>query len=221
MCRLAVLQALSDGGAIFNFQLSIFNSQFCLASAAAFRAMNILTPILVLTAAFLAVFVEASWNGPRNWLGTQIDLLPGLMVFSSLSAGLTTMGLLAVVGGLCFDSLSANPLGVSVLPLFLVGLGIHYFRHLILRDQAYAQWVLGLAASAGVPVLTLLLLVTAGQHPMLGLGSIWQWVVMSVSGAAFTPLYFRLFDRLEGGLSYRPFHETSFREDREIKRGRS
>ena len=183
--------------------------------------MNVLTPILVLTAAFLAVFVEASWNGPRHWLGAQIDLLPGLMVFSSLSASLTTMGLLAVVGGLCFDSLSANPLGVSVLPLFLVGLVIHHFRHLILRDQTYAQWVLGLGASAGVPLLTLLLLVTAGRHPMLGVGSFWQWIVMSVSGAVFTPLYFRLFDRLERGLSYRPLHETSFREDREIKRGRS
>ena len=47
------------------------------------------------------------------------------------------------LGGLWFDSLSANPLGVSVLPLFLVGLAIHLNRELILRDQAFAQvvWV--------------------------------------------------------------------------------
>ncbi len=183
--------------------------------------MNVLRTILILTAALLAVFVEAAWNGPRHWLGAQLDLLPGLMVFASLSTGIPTIALLAVVGGLCLDSLSANPLGTAILPLFAVGLVIHHYRHLILRDQTYAQWVLGLGASAAVPVLTLLLLVTAGQNLMIGLGSIWQWVVMSLGGSLFTPLYFRIFDRLERGLSYRPLHETSFREDREIKRGRS
>ena len=51
-----------------------------------------------------------------------------------------------------FDSLSANPLGVSVLPLFLVGFLIYRQRELILRDQPFAQFVLGLGASAAVPV---------------------------------------------------------------------
>ena len=183
--------------------------------------MKPLTTILILATAFLVVFVEAAWTGPRRWLGVQIDLLPGLMVFASLSAGLPAIFLLAIVGGLCFDSMSANPIGISILPLFVIGLVIHQFRHLILRDQTYAQGVLGLAASAAMPAMTLLLLVTAGQHPILGLGSLWQWLVMSFGGAAITPLYFRLFDRLERNLSYRPFPEGGFRQDREIKRGRN
>ncbi|MBI5387191.1 MAG: hypothetical protein HZA90_21185 [Verrucomicrobia bacterium] len=182
--------------------------------------MRPLTTILILVAAFLAVFLEAAWDGPRRWLGAQIDFLPGLMVFASLNAGVTTLTLLAVVGGLCFDSLSANPLGVSVLPLFLIGLGIHQCQHLILRHQAYAQWMLGLAASAAAPLLTLLLLVTLGHSPILGGGSLWQWVVMSVGGGVLTPLYFRVFDRLHRALSYQPVHESSFRQDREIARGR-
>ena len=78
--------------------------------------MTILNTILVLVAALVAVFIESAWDWPRSWLGAQIDLLPGLMVYVSLSAGLTAITLLAVVGGLGFDSLSANPLGVSVLP---------------------------------------------------------------------------------------------------------
>jgi cell shape-determining protein MreD len=182
--------------------------------------MNVLTPVLVLLVAILAVFVEAVWQTPRAWIGAQVDVLPALMVYASLSAGITTVTLLALVGGLCFDALSAGPLGVSVLPLFGVGLAMQRFRHLILRDQAYAQWLLGLGASAAVPALTLTLLITVGANPMLGLGSLWQWLVLSLGGAAFTPICFRVFDRLERSLSYRPFQQSSFRSDREIERGR-
>lgn len=182
--------------------------------------MNPLNTILVLATAFVAVFIETAWETPRRWLGAQIDLVPGLMTYAALNSGLTTITLLAVGGGLGFDALSANPLGVSVLPLFLVGLVIHHFRHLILRNQAYAQWILGLGASAAVPVLTVLLLVTVGANLLLGWGSLWQWLVMSFGGAALTPLYFRLFERLERSLSYQPLQELSFREDRQIKRGK-
>ena len=84
--------------------------------------MSALNTIFILVAAFLAVFGEAAFPGVRHWLGAQVDLLPALMVYASLCAGLATVALLAVLGGLWFDSLSANPLGVSILPLFIVGL---------------------------------------------------------------------------------------------------
>jgi rod shape-determining protein MreD len=182
--------------------------------------MRILNPILILAAALLVVFLQARWNLPRLWLSVQIDFLPGLMVYAGLSAGLATITLAAVTGGLCFDSLSANPAGVSVLPLFVIGLVVQNYRHLILSDQTYAQWVLGLAASAAAPLLSLVMLKTLGKDPILGPGSLWQWLIACLGGAALTPVYFRMFGRLGRALSYRPYHETSFRPDREIARGR-
>jgi cell shape-determining protein MreD len=182
--------------------------------------MNWLNTILVLIAAFLAVFLEATVNGLRHLFGVQVDLLPSLVVYASLSTGLVTVALLSVCGGLWFDALSANPLGISVLPLFLIGFVIHSYRGLILREQAFAQLVLGLAAGAGAPVLTLLLLLNTDTQPLLGWFSLWQWLVMSLLGAAVTPLWFRFFDRLSQALSYKPLGETSFRPDRQIKRGR-
>lgn len=179
-----------------------------------------LNSILMLLVTFLAVFCEASFNGVRNLLGAQIDLLPALVVCASLSAGLTTMTLVAVLGGLFFDSLSANPFGISVLPLFLVGFAIHTQRDLILREQLFAQWVLGLAASAAVPGLTLLLLLTGGHAPLLSWMTLWQWIVMSVGGAIATPALFLLFDWFDRVFSYRRATETTFRQDREIRRGR-
>ncbi len=73
--------------------------------------MNWLNTILILAAAFLAVFGEAAFPLLRHWLGAQVDLLPGLMVYTALNADLVTVSLLAALGGLWFDALSANPLG--------------------------------------------------------------------------------------------------------------
>jgi cell shape-determining protein MreD len=182
--------------------------------------MTRLHTVFVLAAAFLAVFWEAAFSGLRHLIGAQIDLLPALMVYASLCGTITTVTLLAVLGGLSFDSLSANPLGISVLPLFLVGLVIHIKRDLILRNQTVAQAIIGLGASAAVPLLTLLLLLTTRHTPLLGWGTLWQLIVMSVGGAIATPICFELFGWLDRTLVHPRAEQTSFRSDREIRRGR-
>src|SRR6059058_105772 len=105
--------------------------------------MTWLNNMLILLAALLAVFWETAFGGLRHWIGAQVDLLPALMVYASLYGTFGTVATLALAGGLWFDSLSANPLGVSVLPLFACGLFIYGNRELILREQALAQIVLG------------------------------------------------------------------------------
>lgn len=182
--------------------------------------MNWLTTIFILAAAILAVFWEAAFQGVRHVLGVQIDLLPSLMVYTALCGNLATVCLIAGCGGLFFDSLSANPLGVSILPLFAVGLAVHLWRDLILRNQAFAQMVLGLAAGAATPALELLLLLTIGRAPQLGWGTLWQLVVMSAGSGLATPVFFLLFEWLHKALVHTPIAELSFRPDREIRRGR-
>jgi hypothetical protein len=170
--------------------------------------------------AFLAVFGEATLSAPRHWLGAQIDLLPAVMVYAALKADIVTVSLLAVLGGMWFDSFSANPLGVSILPLFIAGFPIHFRRDLILRDLPFAQLVLGTAASALVPALTLLLLLNGGNQPLIGWGSLWQWIVMTAGGAAATPVIFGLFEWCGHALGYRLHTEAGFRPDREIRHGK-
>ena len=182
--------------------------------------MNFFKSILILAAAFLAVFGEAAFQLPRHLFGAQIDLLPALMICAALNTEIVTVALLAIFGGLCFDSLSANPLGVTILPLFAAGFPICLKRDLILRDLPFAQLVLGAAASAVVPALTVLILLSGGQEPLLGWGSLWQWLVMTAGGALATPVIFALFDWCNHALGYQPRTETSFRPDREIRRDR-
>ena len=182
--------------------------------------MNSVHSLMILLGAFVAVWLESAWMFPRRLLGAQVDLLPALMVYASLSSNLGTVTATAVLGGLWFDSLSANPFGVSVLPLFLAGFFLHRSRTLIIRELPYAQVMLGLAVSAAVPLATLLLLVSMGERPLLGWGSLWQWIVMSAGGALFTPVWFRLFGLVHRNLDYQPAGDMSFRPDREIKRGK-
>ena len=182
--------------------------------------MNLLQPLLILAAAFLAVFGEAAFPLPHHWLGAQVDLLPVLMVYAALNTDIVTVSSLAVLGGLWFDALSANPLGLSIAPLFAIGFVIYLQRELILRELPFAQFVLGAVASAVAPALTVLLLLTGGQDPLLGWGSLWQWLVMTAGGALATPVIFEFFNWCQRALGYQPRTETSFRPDREIRRSR-
>ncbi len=182
--------------------------------------MNYLSFIALIAVTYLTVFLTAWQSGTRNWLGVQLDFLPALMVYCGLSVDWGTLSVIAVLGGLWFDSLSANPLGISILPLFLIGFVIERNRGLILRDQTYAQFCLGAAASVSAPILTLLMLLSMGNKPLFGWGSIWQWVIMGALGGASAPFYFRLFARIETAFNFQRHPEPSFRPDREVKRGR-
>jgi cell shape-determining protein MreD len=182
--------------------------------------VNHLNTFVILVVAYLAVFIASFPHGLRDWLGAQVDALPVLMVYCGLTTGLGTLTLTAVLGGLWFDSLSANPLGATVLPLFLTGLAVHHSRELILRDELFARFLVGATASACVPLLTVLLLYANGKQPLLGWPSLWQWSIMSVGGGILTPFCFWFFDRLNEVLAYKHPVEVSFRSDREIKRGR-
>ncbi|HAB18188.1 MAG TPA: rod shape-determining protein MreD [Verrucomicrobiota bacterium] len=170
--------------------------------------------------AWLAVFAQTQFAPVANGLGTPLNLLPALMVYAALSNHLTTVAALAVLAGLGIDALSANPLGISVLPLFIVGFVFHGRQHLILRDQAYAQFWLGLAAAIAVPLLTFVLLRMTSAQPIAGPFLVWQLAVTGLLNGALCPALFWLLDTLRRTFDYTPVSEGSFRPDREIKRGR-
>ena len=182
--------------------------------------MSLLNSTLILLAALVGVYLECAFDGFRHWFGAQINLLPPLIVYAALRSNVATMASLAFVGGLAFDSLSINPLGISILPLFVVGFFVYIRRGLILQDQFYAQFVIGTIASAAVPLLTLLMLLSSRRSPIIGWGSLWQWIVVSAGGGLMTPVCFWFFNLLNNALSYRPVLQNSFRDDREIRRGR-
>ena len=49
--------------------------------------MSSFNTIAILVVAYLAVFAQATFNEFRQLFGVQIDLLPSLVVYASLSSG--------------------------------------------------------------------------------------------------------------------------------------
>jgi rod shape-determining protein MreD len=182
--------------------------------------MNRVHTILILVAAFLAVFLEAWFEGFRHLLGAQIDFLPGLLVYAGLTKDRYTIMLAALCGGLWYDSFSMYPLGVSVLPLLGIGLVAHRGREVLWSGHFASQFFLGAVASAIQPLAVLFILLNMGGAPPLGWKSLWQLLVMIVGGGLFTPVCFMVFNRLHRAFDYQPASQTSFRPDRQIKRGR-
>jgi hypothetical protein len=89
-----------------------------------------------------------------------------------------------------------------------------------LREQLHAQFAFGVAASLLMPMLTLLFLFSGEGNPLFGWGTIWQLLVMGLSGGLLTPVCFWILDWATGALNYQPIAQTSFRADRQIKRNR-
>ena len=176
--------------------------------------------LIVLALAYLAVFCQAGFDVPRVWLNGQVNLIPPLMVYTALRLNLTCVTVLAIFAGLWLDALSANPLGVSIGPLFLSGFALLQRREVLLQELDYAQLVLGAAVSAAVPLLTLVIVLSKGLDPGIGWHSLWQLAVLTVTGGVFTPVLFRLLDRVERALMHPAAPTLVFRPDREIRRGR-
>jgi hypothetical protein len=183
--------------------------------------MNVLAATGLVSAAFLAVFFQTWITWPRELLGAQIDLLPAIGAYTAVKASLPVLCVVCGLSGLWLDSLSANPFGVSILPLLGVSLVFHLQRDLLLHDRATAQFFLGLVASAAVPPATLLLLWADGADPLLSWDSFWQWGIMTLGGGCLAPVLFGAFDRVREHFSPVPIRLPSFRPDRQIKRGRS
>jgi cell shape-determining protein MreD len=182
--------------------------------------MNAFPLLLLLAAAFAVVLVQSAFDLTRWLCGAQLNLLPALMVYAALTCELPALVIVALLAGLLFDSVSANPLGTMVAALFLPAWFIYLKRGLILRELPFARFVLGLAATGATPLIALLILLSARAELVLGWFSLAQWAVLTVIGGLLTPLLFTALDATRNALSYQHAPATSFRPDREIRRRR-
>jgi rod shape-determining protein MreD len=171
--------------------------------------------------AYVVVFLAARFYGVRSLIGAQFDFLPGLVVVAAMLHGMSAVFVVSITGGVLFDSLSANPLGTTTFSLALVGAFVFFNKDLLLRDQMYPQFILGAGASAAAPVLSYVVVSALGSRPLLDWGSLWIWVVMTVTGGLATPIWFVIFQRVDRALHFKELPESSFRADREIERGRT
>ena len=159
----------------------------------------------ILLTALAAIFFESACQIPRNLTGAQIDPLPALMLVVAVRAPVMAISALAIMGSLWQSSLSSDPLGIGMLPLFMLGM----LAHLNIKSIAYhhigSRFALGAIAGALVPILTLCLLLLSGQQPMIGLYSLWQWVAGIIGNGLFALGFFPWLEWLDRTMEEQPF----------------
>jgi rod shape-determining protein MreD len=170
------------------------------------RPTNGVTLLVFLLTGYAIIFAQAKLTFFRDFFGAQPNLIPGMIVYAAIAFRLETTMLCAGVFGVLFDTLSSNVLGTSIMTLAIIGLAGAGYRELV--------------ASGIAPLIAYLVLRLSGMSPLIGAGSIWQWAITTAGGGIVTPLWFRLFNRLDEAVRYKEIPESTFRPDREIARGR-
>ncbi|MGZ8899114.1 MAG: rod shape-determining protein MreD [Limisphaerales bacterium] len=184
------------------------------------QSTNGVTLLVFMITGYVIIFAQARFTFFRDFFGAQPDLLPGLIVFAAMAFRLETVMTCALVFGLLFDAFSLNALGTSVVTLGAIGFAASRYRELLLSEHFTTHWVLGLIASGVAPFVTYTLLRLSDMKPLIGAGSAWHWAVMTAGGGLVTPLWFKVFNRLDEALRYKEIPESAFRPDRQIARGR-
>ena len=171
----------------------------------------------ILLTALIAIFLQAACELPRNLFGAQIDPLPALMLATALRAPVSSITALAILGPLWQSSLSSDPLGINILPLFALGLLVHFGHNRLAHHASGPRFALGAIAGAGLPVLTLTLLLFAGHQPMFGWYSLWQWVVGVLGSGLLALLFIPLLEWLDFTVEEQPLaapYDTTTRINR-------
>ena len=158
----------------------------------------------ILLTALIAIFLQAACELPRNLFGAQIDPLPALMLATALRAPVSSITALAILGPLWQSPLSSDPLGINILPLFALGLLVHFGHNRLAHHASGPRFALGAIAGAGLPVLTLTLLLFAGHQPMFGWYSLWQWVVGVLGSGLLALLFIPLLEWLDFTVEEQP-----------------
>ena len=182
--------------------------------------MNRSTLLFLALAVWLSAFAQTQFASLRDLLSVPVALGPSLVCYAALTQGPGAAIELAVLGALLSDALSSAPLGSGIPAPFLLALTLHLQRHLILRDQRFAQFWIGFGAGVGVPLLTLATLAMTRAQPVTGAFTLLQLLGLGLVNGVACPVLFALFDLLHRAFDYRPLASTTFRPDRETVRGR-
>jgi len=157
--------------------------------------VNRLLMVVSLCVCAMAQAVIPAWNS----LGmAKAPLLLAGVLYYALSRDNFQVVESAVLAGILQDSLGPIPLGFSVIAFLSVALLVNTFRDRVFAESAFAQIMLGAAASTLVSLLLFLLLVGGGYRSQVGMGFVLgKSLGMALIGIIAFPLMCRILHGLD------------------------
>ena len=169
---------------------------------------------------YVLVYGQALPNFPGRVFETQLNLTPSFIVFAALNHPFHMAMLLSFFAGLATDSLSAQPLGTTAIPMLLISWVLFRRRDLILSEEFHPQFLLGFLATIICSVFSLLILLSMNERPLLGWVTPFQLLLTSVIGGLACPFWKWSFRKLDRALEYPAIPERAFSQTRTLDRGR-
>ncbi len=121
-------------------------------------------------------------------LGVKIDCLPCLVLYCALFASWKELFCVCTLAGLLFDSMSLNPLGVTVISLLLPGYFLYCNRKILLYHSVWVQVLLGFAMGIVSPLFTLLQLTGLPISPLINFRVLFVFIVLGITNALVAPI---------------------------------
>ena len=211
------------------------------------NAMNWTTHLIIGFGSYVIAFIALTFISFRSAFGIACDLSPAVVVYLALTRDITILAFFCMLVGFFSDCFSLNPLGLSMLSLFITGCGLQIIREMILRDRVLTRAILGSIAFVATPLIGFICMfwiwplfhtlpggsigdelqtdlyygsIVYGWQPVPNWGWLWKGTVLAIFGAIATPLTMWILDQFVHMFSYPTVMESTFRKDREIKRGR-
>ena len=92
-----------------------------------------------------------------------------------------------------------------MLPLFILGMLVHFNKRRISHQHIGSRFTLGAIAGALIPILTLCLLLLSGHQPIIGLYSLWQYAMSIIGSGLFALVFFPWLKWLDRTMEEQPF----------------
>lgn len=182
--------------------------------------MNLSQIILLIACAYISVSAGVSFfSGLRAITGISIDLLPMIMTYIAMNYRVGVIALFSIIGGVMYDSLSANPLGITCFGLFSAGAVINYLKQFVVKTLYQSQSTFGFIACMVSPLISLVAMLSMGIKPLIDVEWLLKIIISAVICGLLTPLVFKFFQWIDHTFNYKPVVATSFRADREIEHG--
>lgn len=158
---------------------------------------NKMTALILIVAVYFALVIQTTLPPLGLMGGTKYFLIPSILAYASLSCSFNTLIVVVLVGGLLHDGLTQNPLGMSVIPLFICGLTLQGMRKYFFRGRFITHMMMGVALGFAVALMQYLV---ESWHRSGGI-RINSEILMRIYGTAMinlivAPFFFKIMDTL-------------------------
>jgi rod shape-determining protein MreD len=181
--------------------------------------MNSFELTTLIIASYLLVCLQVTFDGILLWMHGYIWFPCLVLTYAVIRQPAPVAWILCVITGFWIDSLSLNPLGLSILALGLATFGAGRAYRNFAGDRFLSIFAPGFIMGTSFPLAAVTFTAILNQNPLGGWRIAVSILLSGLVTGALSPVFQRVMDIILGSMRFKPVYHTEPREIREISRG--